>query len=350
MKKAIKIISVIVIFIGIVWISLEPIVLRYLNNKINNIEGYRGSIEDVDIHLLTGKVRVQGLVLETVKDGFTRPFLLLPDTWAAIQWKSLFKGRLVAQLETDNPILNFEIEPSKDNNLNPDVNWVEVVQDIGVLDLNKLTINNGRISYLDRSSKEVVELNLEHINVKALNLSTVENKEKLLPSQISIDAISDGHGKFQIEANANLLKQLPDLDVEFSLKDLELSGYNDAFQEYAKLDVEAGTFELYSEFILKDSLLNGYVKPIIRNLQFFSFKEKQENIISGIWQGAAEILKRAVENDEEKQVASKIPIKGKITNLNKDILKSILSLLKNAFIEPLNREIEKTIGVKDILT
>jgi hypothetical protein len=350
MKKAIKIISVIVIFIGIVWISLEPIVLRYLNNKINNIEGYRGSIEDVDIHLLTGKVRVQGLVLETVKDGFTRPFLLLPDTWAAIQWKSLFKGRLVAQLETDNPILNFEIEPSKDNNLNPDVNWVEVVQDIGVLDLNKLTINNGRISYLDRSSKEVVELNLEHINVKALNLSTVENKKKLLPSQISIDAISDGHGKFQIEANANLLKQLPDLDVEFSLKDLELSGYNDAFQEYAKLDVEAGTFELYSEFILKDSLLNGYVKPIIRNLQFFSFKEKQENIISGIWQGAAEILKRAVENDEEKQVASKIPIKGKITNLNKDILKSILSLLKNAFIEPLNREIEKTIGVKDILT
>jgi hypothetical protein len=350
MKKAIKIISGIVIFIGVVWISLEPIVLRYLNNKINNIEGYRGSIENVDIHLLTGKVRVQGLVLETVKDGFTRPFLLLPDTWAAIQWKSLFKGRLVAQLETDNPILNFEIEPSKDNNLNPDVNWVEVVQDIGVLDLNKLTINNGRISYLDRSSKEVVELNLEHINVKALNLSTVENKKKLLPSQISIDAISDGHGEFQIEANANLLKQLPDLDVEFSLKDLELSGYNDAFQEYAKLDVEAGTFELYSEFILKDSLLNGYVKPIIRNLQFFSFKEKQENIISGIWQGAAEILKRAVENDEEKQVASKIPIKGKITNLNKDILKSILSLLKNAFIEPLNREIEKTIGVKDILT
>lgn len=347
MKKLAKILIGIIVLLLIVWLALEPIVLKYLNNKINNIEEYRGNIDDVDIYLFSGRVGVHGLVLETTKQGFTRPFLSLPETRASIDWKSLLKGRLVAKLELDNPSLNFEIEPGKEDNINPEVNWVDEVKNIGVLDLNRLTINNGSVTYLDRSGLKPVDISIKSINLNALNLSTVENKDKLLPSKLTIDAISDGLGRFNINAEANLLKNVPDFDAEISIKNVDLTEYNDAFKEYSKLELQKGKFELYTEIALKDSGLSGYIKPIFLDLSFISLVEKKEDLITEIRQGTAEIIKNVITNKKKQQIATKIPIEGRINQVDGEVWSSILSLLKNAFIEPLSRNIDQSISIKD---
>ena len=43
---------------------LPSIVKNYVNKELNDLPGYSGSVEDIDIHLLRGAYAIDGLVLK----------------------------------------------------------------------------------------------------------------------------------------------------------------------------------------------------------------------------------------------------------------------------------------------
>src|SRR6186997_732514 len=55
-------------------IALTPMLVRFVNQKLDEIPGYQGRIEDVDLHLLRGAYRIEGIVLEKTSGKVPVPF------------------------------------------------------------------------------------------------------------------------------------------------------------------------------------------------------------------------------------------------------------------------------------
>ena len=77
---------------------LSTLVKNYVNQTLSEIPGYYGEVEDINIALIRGAYVINGLYLNKADTGTQVPFIKLPQTDISVQWKSLFKGKIVAEI------------------------------------------------------------------------------------------------------------------------------------------------------------------------------------------------------------------------------------------------------------
>lgn len=89
--------------------------------------------------------------------------------------------------------------------------------------------------------------------------------------------------------------------------------------------------------------LEGYVKPIIQNLQVLDWEKEEESFLNKVWQGIVEGITQIFNNKEKDQIATKTPISGDLNNLDVGVWPTVWNIFKNAFIEALSKQVEGTI-------
>lgn len=343
-KKWIIIGSVILALV-IFRLILPSIVLKHVNKSLQEIEGFTGHVEDIDIHLYRGAYVIKGLDLKKTGGKVPVPFFATPETDISIEWKSIFDGKIVSEIDIYNPQLNFVVGPTEEQSQTSiDKHWTEVVKDLVPIDINRLQIFDGEIHYLDTKKKPAIDLFLNNVDAIALNLSNVENDSKALPSPIEATGNAYGNGKFRMTMNMDALKKDPTFDLNAELTGVDITKLNDFLKASANVDANAGTFHLYTELAAKHGGFEGYVKPVIKDLDLVDWKkEKKDGFFHRLYEtiigGASEVI----ENHPEDQIAAKIPIKGSFDNPQPDIWATIGSLLKNAFIQALKPSIDNSV-------
>ncbi|WP_373058675.1 DUF748 domain-containing protein [Zunongwangia sp. H14] len=258
--------AVIVILLIVARIMLPYILKRSVNRTLNNIPGYEGHVEDIDVALWRGAYVIEGLLLQKKAAKNQQPLLNFPESDISIEWKSLLNGKIVSEIEMHNPEFNYIFEVQQKENTEGEADakaWTDALKELVPISINHLSINNGKANFVQLSADPEINMFLKQINLQATNLSNVVNKEETLPSNLRATAVSFGNGDVLLEGNLNLLKKIPDMDMEFSLKDADVRALNNLTNQYAGVDFEAGTFELYSEVAIADAYLKGYIKPIL---------------------------------------------------------------------------------------
>ncbi|PRD54675.1 DUF748 domain-containing protein [Sphingobacterium gobiense] len=195
LKTSYKILLGIVIVLIIFRLMLPSIVKNYVNKELNDLPGYTGHVEDIDIHLLRGAYAIDGLVLKKRADTSSYPFLQINRTDLSIEWKQIIKGKLVGEVILDKPSIHIlaetadlSKEPSKEH-------WTETLKDLMPLTINRLEVTNGKFTYLDRSSSPPIDLHIDSMRLTALNLANVEDSSSTkLPSTVSLSGTSVGQG------------------------------------------------------------------------------------------------------------------------------------------------------------
>lgn len=185
-----------------------------------------------------------------------------------------------------------------------------------------------------------------NLNLVASNLNNSKKNKELLPSNIHGTSTTIGNGKFQIDVDINILKEIPDFDLDLKIENVDLVALNNFFQAYANVDAESGKFDFYTELTLVDKQLDGYFKPLTQNLKLLDWKKEKKSFVGKLREAMIGLGLTIFENHREKQVGSKVPISGKIDDTSIGVWKSIITLLKNAFIKPLSKNIDETIKVK----
>lgn len=348
LKTSYKILLGIVIVLIIFRLMLPSIVKNYVNKELNDLPGYTGHVEDIDIHLLRGAYAIDGLVLKKRTDTSSYPFLQINRTDLSVEWKQIFKGKLVGEVILDRPSIHIlaetadlSKEPSKEH-------WTETLKDLMPLTINKLEVTNGKFTYLDRSSSPDIDLHIDSMRLIALNLANVEDSSSTkLPSTLSLSGTSIGQGHLKVDMKVNALKEIPDFDMNMQLTSVNLTSLNNFIKAQGKFDVERGNLDIYSELDLMDGELNGYVKPFIKNIKVLDWKSDNEKEEGGILNAAKEavigLFSKAVENPKRKEIATTVPIQGNVNNPETSGWATFLGILKNAFIEALNRGIEGSV-------
>lgn len=344
-----KLLLAVVIALLIFRLFLPGIVKSYVNKQLNELKGYTGHVEDIDISLYRGAYVIKGLNLKKKTDPPKYPFLKIDRADLSVEWRALFHGRLVGEVILGRPvihILNSEKlndEPSKDR-------WTKTVKALMPMTINRLQVNNGRFAYLDLSKNPVTDLHIENMELTAFNLANVEKTNKRLPSQVTLTGRSIGGGQLRVNMDVNALKDIPDMAAGISLKGTNLLSLNSFFEGNAKMDVERGRIDIFSKFTLTDGQMDGYVKPFISDLKVLDVKKdikKKGGVLRVIKKAVVGLFAKAVTNPKTKKIATVIPIKGNIRDPKTSGWTAFAGILKNAFIQALHESLSSELKYRD---
>lgn len=348
-KKWIVILSVVAVLVA-ARLALPGIVKNYVNKTLNEMEGYSGHVDDIGIRLIRGAYVIHHLEIVQTGDSIPVPFLDIERIDLSVHWGALLKGAVVGEVVMERPIVNFaSAEDESGETVSQDgseVDWTETLDDLIPIQVNRFEIINGKISYQDFSTEPQVDIFVDELNLLATNLSTVQDESKKLPANLKATGTSLGGGKLDIVADLNLLKQIPDMDLNLKFEEVDVTALNDFAQAYAKIDVERGTFNLYTEIAIDNAELSGYVKPLFEDLKIIDWKNEEEGFFRKVWETIAGGVVEIFENQRKEQFATKVPLSGNLNELDAATWPSIWNIVKNAFIDAFSKELENTVDIE----
>lgn len=348
-KKRYNVPILIIVILISIRIALPYLLQDYVNKTLNDIPGYEGHVEDIDIALWRGAYVVKKLVLKKTEAETDTPVLDFRETDISIEWKSLLKGKIVSEIEMYDPKFNYIFEDQKKEGPEGKADtedWTKALTDLVPIDINHLAIHNGTANFAQLSSSPDIEMFLQNIELDATNLSNVVNKDKTLPSTLHATATSIGDGSVTLEGELNLLKEIPDMDIDFALKKANVTAVNDITLKYAGVDFESGTFELYSEVAIADGYLKGSIKPMFINAKLIS-KNDDGGIFKKLWEGFVGTFKFLLKNHGTDTLATKVPLEGDLNEVKSGILPTVFNIFKNGWIKAFKGDVDENINFED---
>ncbi len=342
-KRYIVLISVLALVI-IIRLALPYVAKHFINKELANIEDYHGSVEDLSMSLYRGAFNIGNLVIyEEASEDPDIPFIRLPHLDFSVDWRALFKGKVASDININSLEVNFTVLKEEKKDEEPRLHFAQKLQEFNPVEINQIKITNATIAYVDPTVNPKVDVYFENFNLRGENLSNVENEEEVLPGFIEINSNVMGKGRIEMDIKVNILKRIPDFDLNLACEDIDLVEFNDFMDAYAKLEVKSGTLSVFNETVVKDGDITGYVKPVIEEFEVDQEAE-DKNLPERVYEAAVDFLAGILENRKEERIASRVELSGNVENIENNPLQAILNLLRNAFIEAYSKEIENAIN------
>ncbi|MCB0763882.1 MAG: DUF748 domain-containing protein [Flavobacteriales bacterium] len=329
---------------------LPYILLHLLNDRLANIPGYTGHAEDLNLALIRGAYQIEGIHLDKVDSisADTTRFIAAELIDLSVEWKALFHGSIVGELEVDRPDVFFvkdAVEPAEVQADTADLG--ALLEDLMPLKINRVQLRNGKLHYLDPGSTPKVDIQMTAIDALARNLRNSYDSTEVLPAALDITARVYG-GTFALNMRLNPLSKDPTLDMNAELKDVRLVELNEFLQAYGNVDVNKGTFGLYTEIATRQRQFDGYVKPVINDLDVLGPEDRKDTFFRKLWEGLVGTAGAILTNPKEDQVATKVRFSGKLDGPRTNTFYAVVDLLRNAFIRALQPAIDREVNINSV--
>lgn len=325
-------------------------VLRYVNKTLANLDGYTGHVNDVDIALYRGAYQIDSLNIRKVAGKIEEPFISIPKMDLSVEWKSLFKGKLVAEVVCTRPEINFAFSENEEaSQTGTEQDWTQVIKDLLPININRFTVVDGTINLTNVVSQPSTDLSMKNFDLEIANIRNVLVNDNKFPSPVKASGDLPGYGgTLTFDADMQLLKQMPDFNYNLRLNNLQLVKLNDLSKRYAGIDFEKGTLDLVSEMEMVDGKLQGYLKPLTHDMKIFEWNEGDERIVTQfVVELLAESGNKLLENKVKDQVATRIPLSGTVENIEIGVWSTLVGVLRNGYVSALTDSFDNTLSVKE---
>lgn len=203
------------------------------------------------------------------------------------------------------------------------------------LRINHIGIKDGEIHYRDPFSSPKVDVALTKFTGRLSNLTNSEDLSESLAATAHFTGVALEDAQLALDGKIDPYAKLPTFHLTAELEKLEIEKMNDFLRAYANVDAERGLFSVYTEIDAKDGGFEGYVKPFIKDLKVMNWKDDEDGVLKKAWETLVQGAVKLLENDPKNQVASRVPLRGRIEQPDADIGTTVLTLLRNAFIQAL---------------
>jgi hypothetical protein len=222
------------VVIGVRFFVDEPLRQTVERNVNKALDGYTVQIRALRFQPLGFSLHlIDSEILQNTHPDL--PVAYLPKVSASIHWRSLLKGRLVADFLFDRPTLHINLQHAtseiKDKVPIDERGWQDALEEIYPLKVNEFTVRDATITYLDDGPFK--PLRLSHVNLRARNIRNVHSKDHVYPSDIHVESQVFDAGAFKLNGHANFLaKPHAGIKAKYSLEGVDLDYFKPIIRRY----------------------------------------------------------------------------------------------------------------------
>jgi hypothetical protein len=349
LRVAIIAVAVLVVIGVAARLAAPTLVERYVNRSLADMGEYRGTVSGVDLRLLAGGYILRDLQIVKIDSAQETPFAAMPTMDLTLQWHALFRGQAVGEAVMHDPVLNFVQGPSnEEQQLGTGVNWPQEIRDLFPFRLNVVEAHNGLVTFRAPGISTNDSLTIRDFEMRLRNLTNVQDVEEPAFAEIDVRGGIMGNAPITLTGRIDPNEMAPTFDIDMSIEGARLVDVNPWLREFLKVDAEDGVFSMYSELAAFESKFEGYVRPILENPKFTDANEDEKGPLRKAWEGLVNVAAKILENKQEQQVATQIPLRGNFEDPDVDVLTTIVNLLRNAFVAAFSHSLEGSINLRDV--
>jgi hypothetical protein len=195
--------------------------------------------------------------------------------------------------------------------------------------IEKATIKNSEFGFVNEVAKPPYRVFLTNGQMELKNIS---NQFTEGTGTIKITGKFMGSGDTLVSGNFRPEVKSPDFDLNVKIEKTELRSLNDLLRAYGNFDVTSGLFSFYSELKVKDGAIEGYLKPLFKDMKVYDARQdKDKTTFQKLYEGLVGGLAKLLENPQREEVATKANVSGPIENPTTSTWQVLGNLIRNAF-------------------
>jgi hypothetical protein len=354
------------------------IVKGAVNRELAKIPNYSGEVRSVSLSFLRGILELNNL---QIRDNDNQTSLTIKRAALGVSWLALLRGHLVFNIGIFSPRVRLLVakpshlpeqaekqtakteegaRPSRPGSL-PDTLSSMLPFRIDRFELTDgtLRLEEAGTDLAGEAEKDLREPagsskseqaepgfggRITDFHILAENLTNSRKISGSLTATGLAEARIMDQGIFHLDLKMNPVAQPPDFSTSFSLRNVSLPALNPLFKWQWNIDVKKGTFDLFSEAAAKGGAFDGYVKPLLSNVQMVDLRTERNpgKVAKEATIGSVVMV---LKNQPKDRLAGEIPFKGTFENPKIGIWDAIFSMLKNAFVKALEPAFDIKAGV-----
>ena len=336
------------ILLGAVRLYLPYVVTNYINSTLSQSKDYDGRVGDVDLMLWRGAYSLEHVLLNKANGQVDRPLFKANYIEFTLSWSQLFKGAVVGRVVVNSPEINFvDGNTDEESQSGENANWLSIADQLFPLRIDKLAINQGKIAFHNPDTTPVIDIALHDIQLEINNLVNSDNLSDSRVATAKAKGQTAEQGTISLKAKLNPSTNAPTFDIDIHADKVGLVNFKNLLNTYAPFDLEAGSLTLAAEVASNEGKVKGYIKPILHNVEVFSWKGDVERDGDGFYEISVEAISALItelfENQSEDQIATRIPIEGDLSSPETQNWQAFTAILRNAFVQALNGNVEESV-------
>ena len=333
-------IVVIATAVVVVHLYLAIWVRDYVNRKLSEIPDYRAHVQAVTIHLWRGAYQIHNIKIEKISGHVPVPFFSAPMIDLSVEWKALFQGAFVGEIDFHRPELNFVNGRSKaEQQAAVDEPWTAKIKQLFPLKFNRFAVHNGTVHYRDFSSDPKVDLVLDHVLMVATNLTNSKKLSKTLIAEFQAEGRPLSTGKLKAQMSLDPYAAKPTFALNLELAEIPLPKLNDFAQAYGHFDFKTGTLKLATQLSSRNGSFTGYVEPVFDDMTIGT-EENARNPLNAVWASIVNGLTKIIRNQPKNRFGTRVPISGSFDQPQPAVLTTVFNVFRNAFVKAFTGTLE----------
>lgn len=329
-------------------LALPYLVRDYLNEKLADMGDYRGQVSDVDLAWWRGAYTVNGLKIVKTTGKVPVPFLDAPVIDISVSWHSLWYDRaVVAEVAFLRPELNFVDGGDKQNSqTGQGTDWRQQLDKLLPITLNEVVIDDGVLTFRNFNSKPPVTLKATQLQASVRNLTNIRDEAGRRDASFEARALVAGDAKVESRATFDPFSDFDDFEFRLRATGIELRRLNDFASAYGKFDFKAGHGDVVIEAEATNGRLNGYIKPLLRDVEVFDWQQdvedKDKGLFRSVWEALVGATETVLKNQPKNQFATRVELSGSVRNQNISAFEAFLQILRNGFVQAFSARYERS--------
>jgi hypothetical protein len=198
-----------------------------------------------------------------------------------------------------------------------------------LLRADQIRLTRSTLGFVNRAARPDYRLFLDGAEVDVRNFSN-QLTEGTMVAKVTGKFM--GSGQTQVGANFRPETNGPDFALAASIENTQMPALNPLLRAYGKVDVVGGYFSVYTEMRVKNRAVQGYVKPLVRELDVYDAnQDREKGLFQKIYEALAGGVSEILENLPRREVAAKADIGGPLENPQASTWQVLVTLIQNAF-------------------
>ncbi|HTG33436.1 MAG TPA: DUF748 domain-containing protein [Thermoanaerobaculia bacterium] len=200
-----------------------------------------------------------------------------------------------------------------------------------LVEIERLRLVDGNLGLVTPVKDRRVRLFVSGADLDVTNISSGFREG---PAKAKLTGHFMGHGSARASATFRDATKGPDFNLLVAVDGASLPSINDFLRAYGKFDAAQGTFSVYSEVKVHNGRIDGYVKPLFKDVKIYDpQQDKKKPVLKKLYEKIVGGVSHLLENRPRDQVATVADLSGTISDPNTSTWEIIVRLVSNAFVK-----------------